>query len=108
MHQKLEVHVYMYKWEWEDKASLTAISGDKMENTENRVWVKSMLLLVDIADDFDIRPAQIAALQKKKESIMADSQKELMKVEKRIQDLLAIGYTPPAIKSPEPSDDIPF
>lgn len=104
----IEVHIYMYKWEWEEKASLTVLSGDRMENAENRVWIKSNIISVDIPDDFDMRPAQIAALQKKKESILADSQKELMKVEKQIQDLLAIGYTPPAVKSPEPADDLPI
>ncbi len=98
MHQEIEVHVYMYKWEWEEKASITLMGGQKLEDSENRIWIKSLAVLVDISDDFDPRPAQIAALNRKKESIMADSQKALMKVEKQIQDLLAIGYTKPAIK----------
>lgn len=46
---------------------------------------------VEVADDFDPRPAMVEALEKTKEQARAEFAKTIMQIDQRIQSLLAIA-----------------
>lgn len=49
---------------------------------------------VEIPDDFDPRPQQIAALKAKKQEVLAEAQAKATDIEGQIQRLLAIEHKP--------------
>ena len=49
---------------------------------------------IEVPDDFDPRPQQVAALEAEKQKARAEFQKRVTDIDKQIQSLLAIEYEP--------------
>lgn len=57
---------------------------------DGRVFVKEHLTTVEVPDDFDPRPAQVAALEAEKQKARADFQARITEIDRQIQSLMAI------------------
>lgn len=80
-------------------------TGDKLEFTffdfdpsEAFGWIRVMghTIDVDVPADFDIRPGQIAALQKKEQELRAQFAAAVTEIHRQISELQAIGCEVPA------------
>lgn len=74
--------------------------GDKIDFTffdfqpsEVSRWIRVMdqAIEIEVPDDFDIRPSQIAALQKKEQEIRAQFAAAVTEIHRQISELQAIG-----------------
>ena len=54
------------------------------------VFVKEHTTTVEVPDDFDPRPQQVAALEAEKQKARAEFQKRITEIDRQIQSLLAI------------------
>lgn len=71
--------------EWRHVPGLTASYGSS-------VFVMPLDIAVDVPDDFDPRPAEIAALQARKTAMQAECAKAVTDIERRISELQAITF----------------
>lgn len=55
-----------------------------------RVFVKEHLTTVEVPDDFDQRPQQVAALEAAKQKARDEFQERITEIDRQIQSLLAI------------------
>jgi len=55
-----------------------------------RIFVKEHLTTVEVPDDFDPRPQQVAALEAAKQKARAEFQERITETDRQIQSLLAI------------------
>ena len=54
------------------------------------VFVKEHTTTVEVPDDFDPRPQQVAALEAEKQKARAEFQKRITEIDRQIQSLMAI------------------
>ena len=66
------------------------------DNNGGRVFVKEHTTEVEIPDDFDPRPHQVAAFIAEKQKARADFLKRVTEIDRQIQSLLAIEHEVPA------------
>ena len=59
-------------------------------SVDGRVFVKEHLTTVEVPDDFDPRPQQVAALEAEKQKARAEFQKRITEIDRQIQSLMAI------------------
>lgn len=59
-------------------------------SVDGRVFVKEHTTTVEVPDDFDPRPQQVAALEAAKQKARADFQARITALDRQIQSLLAI------------------
>ena len=59
-----------------------------------RIFVKEHTTKVEVPDDFDPRPQQIAALEAAKQKARAEFQARITEIDRQIQSLLAIEGAP--------------
>jgi hypothetical protein len=71
----------------------------KIDNAEDRVFIREMTIDVDIPDDFDPVPAQVAALEKQKLRALAEYQQSVAEINERLSKLLAIEHQPSAVEA---------
>lgn len=57
---------------------------------DSRVFVKEHTITVEVPDDFDPRPQQVAALEAEKQKARAAFQARITEIDRQIQSLLAI------------------
>lgn len=57
---------------------------------DGRIFVKEHLTTVEVPDDFDPRPQQVAALEAEKQEARAEFQERITEIDRQIQSLLAI------------------
>lgn len=77
---------------WDDAPRFSPLGFDPREHgLDNYVVVAETAFDVDIPDDFDIRPHQVAALEKKKREVQAQFAAKVKELDDRINSLLAIG-----------------
>lgn len=57
---------------------------------DGRVFVKEHLTTVEVPDDFDPRPQQVAALEAEKQKARAKFQARITEIDRQIQSLMAI------------------
>ena len=55
-----------------------------------RIFVKEHLTTVEVPDDFDPRPQQVAALEAAKQKARAEFQARITEIDRQIQSLMAI------------------
>ena len=92
MIQTIKVFVAAEQYAWEDKPRFTALGFDPREvNLDGYVVVTQTVVDVDIPDDFDMRPHQVAALEKKKREAQAEFAVRVKELDDQINSLLAIG-----------------
>lgn len=89
--------VYCVKYSWSDEAMARWHHTDKMAEADpSWVLVKPHDFEIEIPDDFDPRPQQVAALQAEKIKVRAELGKRLMDLDAQISKLLAITMEEPA------------
>ena len=92
MKVKIKAYVHYLKWAWEDKGEFEVFSC-KFSDDEHRTFVCEQEVEVEVPDDYDPRAQQVAALEKQKQKVMADYQKSVTDINRRISELQAIEYT---------------
>lgn len=60
------------------------------DGKDGQVFVKEHLTTVEVPDDFDPRPQQVAALEAEKQKARADFQARITEIDRQIQSLMAI------------------
>ena len=66
----------------------------KLENKDDRVFIAQRDVEVDIPDDFNPVPQQVAALEKKKLEALATYQQAVAEINDRLSKLQAIEFAP--------------
>lgn len=66
----------------------------KLENKDDRVFIAQRDVEVDIPDDFDPVPGQVAALEKQKREALATYQQAVAEINDRLSKLQAIEFAP--------------
>jgi hypothetical protein len=89
---KTTVHVHYNKYSWETKGCFEVFSC-KVDDSEFRTYVGPQEVEVEVPENYDPRAQQIAALEAKKQKIMADFQKSVTDINRRISELSAVEYT---------------
>lgn len=59
---------------------------------DGRIFVKEHATVIDVPDDFNPLPCQIAALEAQKQKARADFQRKVTEIDRQIQSLLAIEH----------------
>ena len=59
-------------------------------NADGRVFIKEHTTTVEVPDDFDPRPQQVAALEAEKREARAKFQARITEIDRQIQSLMAI------------------
>lgn len=89
---KVTAHIHYSKWLGDDEGEFQ-IFGFKLEDTEYRTYVSEQEVEIEVPDNYDQRPQQIAALEKQRQKVMADYQATVNEINDRISKLQAIEYT---------------
>lgn len=92
MKRTIKAFVVAQQYAWQDKPEFSVLGFDPRECGLNEYAVVCQTSFdVDIPDDFDIRPQQIAALEKRKQEVQAEFAAKVKELDDRINSLLAIG-----------------
>jgi hypothetical protein len=84
--------VVAQQYSWDENPSFTFLGFDPVElGMENYFTVKPHSFEVDVPDDFDTRPHQVAALEKKKQELREKFAMAVKELDDRINSLLAIS-----------------
>jgi len=89
---KLTAHIHYAKYSWEDKGEFQILFC-KLEDDDSRTYIGEQQVEVEVPDNYDPRAQQIAALEKKKQKVMADYQNSVNEINNRISKLQALEYT---------------
>jgi hypothetical protein len=89
---KTTIHIHHSQWSWEEKGQFQVFSC-KLEDAEHRTYVGEQEIEIDVPDNYDPRAQQVAALEKRKQQVMADFQKTITEINERISNLQALEYT---------------
>ena len=89
---KTTIHVHFVKYEWETEGHFETMSYP-IKDDVHYSYVGPQEIEVDVPENFDPRPAQIAVLEAKKQQVMADFQKSVTDINRRISELNALEYT---------------
>jgi len=92
MKVKKLVHIYFEKFSWEEQGK-HAIYSFKVDNSNDRIYINSQEIEIEVPDDFDPRPQQIAVLEAKKVKAMAEFHETVMQINEQISKLQALEYT---------------
>jgi hypothetical protein len=86
---KTTIYIFQSQYPWDDAEKYDVYSV-KLGDAEHRTYVGSQEIEIEVPDYFDPRPQQIAALEKEKQLVMAESQQAVTKINHRINNLKAI------------------
>ena len=86
---KTVVHIHYSQFDWEKKGRFEVFSY-KIEESTHLTYVGPQEIEVDVPESYDPRPAQIAVLEKEKQKVMADFQKSVTDINRRISELSAL------------------
>lgn len=89
---KTTVHIHFVKYSWETQGRFEAMSY-QIKDDVNYSYVGAQEIEVDVPENFDPRPAQIAVLEAQKQKVMADFQKSVTDINRRISELNALEQT---------------
>ena len=91
MNIRIDGYITYTKYSWEDKPEYNFYTFDPTDHIggETVVLMKHSFY-VEVPDNFDPRPGQIAALKAKREKAQADFSKTVMEIDARINELLAL------------------
>jgi hypothetical protein len=89
---KLTAHIHHVKYEW-DKEGTYQLWFAKVADDDSRTYIGEQEVEVEVPDNYDPRPKQIAALEKQRQKVMADYQKTVTEINDRISKLQALEYT---------------
>lgn len=88
----LTMHLHYTKYHWNDEGSFD-LYPCQFDDNEDRSYVGERQVEIEVPDNYDPRAQQIAALEKKKQQVMADYQKTVTEINARISNLQALEYT---------------
>jgi len=92
MKTTMTAHLHYLKYTWEEKGEFELFTC-KFNDDEHRTYIGEREVVVEVPDDYDPRAQQIAALEKQKQKVMADSQKTITEIDGKISNLQALEYT---------------
>jgi len=92
MKVKTTVHIYHSQYSWE-KTARFLVYHLKIDDGEHMTYVGAQEIDIEVPDDYDPRAQQVAALEKRKQKVMADYQKTVDEINERISKLQALEYT---------------
>ena len=92
MKVKTTVHIYHCQYSWETTARFLAYYL-KIDDGEHMTYVGTQEIDIEVPDEYDPRAQQVAALEKRKQKVMADYQKTVDEINERISKLQALEYT---------------
>ena len=92
MKTTITAHLHYLKFAWEEKGEFELFSC-KLGDDEHRTYIGEREIEVEVPDNYDPRAQQIAALEKQKQRVMADSHKAITEIEGKISNLQALEYT---------------
>ena len=87
---KTTIYIFLCQYPWNEDQTYYVFSA-KMHDTEERTYVGSQEIEIEVPDKFDPRAQQIAALEKEKQEVIAKSQQKVTKINHRINNLKAIA-----------------
>lgn len=95
MKQKIKAFVFYHKFQWSDKITYSIDSGDlSVVCGPEYVKIAHQEFTVEIPDDFDPRPIQIAALREERTKVTAEAEAKKANIDEQISRLLAIESRP--------------
>jgi len=89
---KTTAYIHYLKYEWDTEGKFEVFSFQASEDG-SRTFVCSQEIEIEVPDDYDPRAQQIAALEKQKQNVMAEYQKNVTEINERINKLQALEYT---------------
>ena len=89
---KATVHIHFTKYASSAKGGEYELFPIKLDDTSYRAYVGEQEIQIEVPDDFDPRPQQIAALETQKQKVMADYQKSVTDINSQISKLQALEY----------------
>ena len=92
MKATITAHLHYRKYDFDEKGTfeLFAVS---LGDSDGRTYIGPREVEVDVPEDYDPRPQQIAALEKQKQKAMADYHKTVTDINERISKLQALEFT---------------
>jgi len=85
---------YQYEDDYQKRSWMPELWSCKVEENENRVFIEKRQFTVEIPDDFDPVPGQVAALEKQKLKALATYQSTVAEINDRLSKLQAIEFAP--------------
>jgi hypothetical protein len=92
MKVKTIAYIHYIKYNWETKGEFCLFSC-KLDDDDSRTYVCEQEVEIEVPENFDPRPNQIAALKAKKRKAMADYQRTVDEINDRISKLQALEFT---------------
>mgnify|MGYP006282852251 CR=1 FL=1 len=90
---KINAYVHFCKFPWQDNGTYEIFCME-LKDDEHRTYVCQQEVEIEVPDNYDPRPQQIAALEEQKRKAMAEFQKTVDDINERISKLQAISYEP--------------
>lgn len=93
---KVTAHAFLHwhKYSWEESPSYCLYACDMSGNGTQYVLIREIDVEVEVPDDFDPRPNQIATLRKEKTQLLAEAHVKAENIDEQIQRLIAIEHKP--------------
>lgn len=89
---KIKAHIHYNKYRWDNKGEFEVFSF-KFDDDDRRIYVGEQEIEIEVPDNYDPRPQQIAALEAQKKKVMAEYQKTVTDITERINKLQAIEHS---------------
>jgi len=96
MKTTVKAFLHWEKRDWEENGRYVFYPDDWSVCGPEYVPINEIEIEVDVPDDFDPTPQQIAALKAKKQEILANAHVQAENIEEQIQRLLCIEFKPEA------------
>jgi len=90
---KVTMHLYYLKYDWQEEGQFHLFAYNNASDA-NYSYVGPREIEVEVPENFDPRPAQIKALQEQRVKLQADVNEKIVKIDRRIAELLAIEHRP--------------
>jgi hypothetical protein len=84
-------YVTCTQYQWDDKPVFSFYCFDPTSYDASTVKVMTHEFEVEVPDNFDPRPGQVAALEAKKKEMQAEFSRRVMEIDEKINSLLAIS-----------------
>jgi hypothetical protein len=92
MKVKTIAHIYYSQYSFEETGRYFVMYA-KVDDNEYQTYVGEQEIEIEVPDNYDPRAQRIAALEQRKQKVMADYQKTVMEINDRISKLQALEYT---------------
>lgn len=90
MKTTIKAFLHYHKYDWQDNPTYEVFPNDMSTIGPQYVLIKKIDVEVEIPDNFDPRPQQVAALRKEKQNILSETNVKVANIDEQIQKLLCI------------------